>query len=214
MYNLLTLGKALEQTIDGDKKAIPFSTSIGKVGQNVFHVTEEFKVQRTGSHEHYIPDIVLFVNGIPLVVIECKLPDLKEPAASYFPAFTQPTGRWIRLFYAYSQILLSIPPTMHRTLQPRLKKILVEMGRTVWVPGNGATISAGDCSGKESTISGGTKAKVVCRAIRLCAKNILTAAELEQVVTEQDKYLYCICRPERLLDLAFNFVVYDSGTKK
>ena len=41
---------------------------------NVFHVTEEFEVERMGSPEHRIPDLVLFVNGIPLGVIECKSP--------------------------------------------------------------------------------------------------------------------------------------------
>jgi type I restriction enzyme R subunit len=32
--------------------------------------------------------------------------------------------------------------------------------------------------------------------------------------TEQDKYLYSLCRPERLLDLIYNFTVYDDGIKK
>ena len=39
---------------------------------NTYHCTAEFKVERIGHQKHYIPDIVLFVNGIPLVVIECK----------------------------------------------------------------------------------------------------------------------------------------------
>ena len=110
MYNLLTLGKALEQTIDGDKKSYTLQyINWKKWDKNVFHVTEEFKVQRAGSHEHYIPDIVLFVNGIPLVVIECKRPDLKEPlqqAISQHLRNQQEDG--ILLLYAYSQILLSM----------------------------------------------------------------------------------------------------------
>lgn len=39
--------------------------------RNAFHVTNQFKVQAQRSR---IPDIVLFVNGIPLVVIEAKSP--------------------------------------------------------------------------------------------------------------------------------------------
>jgi type I restriction enzyme R subunit len=35
-----------------------------------------------------------------------------------------------------------------------------------------------------------------------------------QTVTEQDKYLYCLCRPQRLLDLSYNFIVFDAGIKK
>ncbi len=41
--------------------------------------------------------------------------------------------------------------------------------------------------------------------------------ELEQKeiqTTEQDNYLYGLCRPERLMDIIFNFVLYDNGEKK
>jgi type I restriction enzyme, R subunit len=41
--------------------------------------------------------------------------------------------------------------------------------------------------------------------------------EMEQspiIPTEQDKYLYSLCRPERLLDLIHNFTLYDAGVKK
>ncbi|MEW5954758.1 MAG: type I restriction endonuclease [Bacillota bacterium] len=41
-------------------------------GNLVFHVTAEFRVDRSRSTEVARPDIVLFVNGIPLAVIECK----------------------------------------------------------------------------------------------------------------------------------------------
>ena len=37
---------------------------------------------RTGSKEFIVPDIVLFVNGIPLVVVECKSPAVSEPIAT------------------------------------------------------------------------------------------------------------------------------------
>ena len=32
-------------------------------------------------------------------------------------------------------------------------------------------------------------------------------------VTEQDKYLYSLCRPNRLLDIVFNFILFDNGEK-
>src|SRR5690606_21021071 len=39
--------------------------------------------------------------------------------------------------------------------------------------------------------------------------------EKEMVLpTNQDEYLYNLCRPERLLDLAFNFIMFDDGVKK
>lgn len=39
---------------------------------NVFHVVEEFRVEREDGQGTIRPDIVLFVNGIPFAVIECK----------------------------------------------------------------------------------------------------------------------------------------------
>ncbi len=81
-YNLITLGKSLEQSIDGDKKSFTLQYIDWKNPENnVFHVTEEYSVMRSTSKEHYRPDLVLFVNGIPLCVIECKRPDMKEPLA-------------------------------------------------------------------------------------------------------------------------------------
>jgi type I restriction enzyme R subunit len=65
-YDLLTLGKTLEQSIDGDKKSFNLKyVDWENPERNVFHVTEEFSVMKSGSKEHYRPDIVLFVNGIP-----------------------------------------------------------------------------------------------------------------------------------------------------
>ena len=53
---------------------------------NTFTVINQFKVQCPPGHDtgkkHIIPDLVLLVNGIPLVVIECKNPNSAEPMAS------------------------------------------------------------------------------------------------------------------------------------
>jgi type I restriction enzyme R subunit len=38
-------------------------------------------VRILGTENHIIPDIVLFLNGLPVVVIECKSPKVKEPIA-------------------------------------------------------------------------------------------------------------------------------------
>jgi type I restriction enzyme, R subunit len=64
---------------------------------------------RSTSKEHYRPDLVLFVNGIPLCIIECKRPDMKEPlkqAISQTLRNQQEDG--IRSLYVYSQLTLSI----------------------------------------------------------------------------------------------------------
>lgn len=48
---------------------------------NRFIAVCQFKVRILGTENHIIPDIVLFLNGLPVVVIECKSPKVKEPIA-------------------------------------------------------------------------------------------------------------------------------------
>ncbi len=51
------------------------------LANNRFVAVCQFKVRILGTEHHIIPDIVLFVNGLPMVVIECKSPKVKEPIA-------------------------------------------------------------------------------------------------------------------------------------
>jgi type I restriction enzyme, R subunit len=44
-----------------------------------FLVINQFKVELTSGRGHVIPDAVLFVNGIPLVVVEFKSPSIRNP---------------------------------------------------------------------------------------------------------------------------------------
>ena len=50
--------------------------------RNDFLVINQFRVDppwATAGRDYVIPDLVLFVNGIPLVVVEAKRPDLEDP---------------------------------------------------------------------------------------------------------------------------------------
>ena len=63
VFDLLTLGKSLEQTIDGNKKSYSIQyIDWNPPGRNVYHVADEFEVERTASRRPP-PDIVLFVTG-------------------------------------------------------------------------------------------------------------------------------------------------------
>jgi type I restriction enzyme R subunit len=46
---------------------------------NRFLAVCQFKVRILGTEHHIYPDIVLFLNGLPVVVVECKSPKVKEP---------------------------------------------------------------------------------------------------------------------------------------
>ena len=45
---------------------------------NRFIAVCQFKVRILGTEHHIIPDIVLFVNGLPVVLIECKSPRVRD----------------------------------------------------------------------------------------------------------------------------------------
>jgi type I restriction enzyme R subunit len=47
------------------------------IENNEFLVTNQFKVQ--GLNENIIPDIIVFINGLPIAVVECKSPTTTDP---------------------------------------------------------------------------------------------------------------------------------------
>ncbi|PEW48223.1 restriction endonuclease subunit R [Bacillus thuringiensis] len=49
------------------------------VENNIFTAISQFKVQVIGTEHHIVPDIVLFINGLPVVVVEAKSSKVKEP---------------------------------------------------------------------------------------------------------------------------------------
>ena len=188
VYNMLTLGKAFEQSIDGDKKSYTMRYIDWQHPENnVFHVTEEFAVTRAGSNDTYRPDIVLFVNGIPLVVIECKRPDVKgaeEQAISQHLRNQKEDG--IRSLYVYSALLLAIGNSF----------------------GSYATTGSAAqfwCKWHERFPNKTAEQDYLQRLSELVGN---------REVTLQDEYLYNLCRPERLLELMYHFTIYDAGIKK
>ena len=74
IYDLLTLEKSYQENmVDGTKRSFDIKyIDFEHPENNDFYVTEEFSVLRMNGKNYSIPDIVLFVNGIPLAVIECK----------------------------------------------------------------------------------------------------------------------------------------------
>ena len=78
IYDALLLGKSYPETV-GDGKMLSFNRRYidwETPQNNVFHVTEEFAVDSRDRQHNARPDIVLFINGIPFAVIECKAPHI------------------------------------------------------------------------------------------------------------------------------------------
>jgi type I restriction enzyme R subunit len=201
-YNLLTLGQALEQSVDGDKKSFTLQYIDWKnISNNVFHVSEEFSVMRSTSKEHYRPDLVLFVNGIPLCIIECKRPDMKEPlkqAISQHLRNQQEDG--IRSLYVYSQLTLSIA-TQEAAYATNATP---EKFWAKWHEKFNSDEEERNYKNKPLPIS--IKEQLFSDRFKY-VRQYFDALEQEEILpTEQDNYLFGLCRPERLMDIVFNFV--------
>jgi len=80
---------------------------------NILTAISQFKVSVTGTDHHIIPDIVLFVNGLPLVVIEAKSSKVKEPipeAIDQLMRYSEQrgdTGEGNKELFFYNQFLIT-----------------------------------------------------------------------------------------------------------
>jgi type I restriction enzyme R subunit len=212
IYDLLVLGKSLSQTIEGDTKSFPLFYIDWNpetfLTNNVFHVTEEFEVERTASHETRRPDLVLFVNGIPLAVIECKRPDLKEPIDQAISQHLRnQRDEEIPKLFLYTQLLLAVSKNeaKYGTTGTALKFW------SVWKEDVDAELAPYLTHNRH-----GNKADTSWLLSRFNQVNEEQAAYFTspREITVQDRAIYSLCRPERLLDLTFNYTLFDAGEKK
>lgn len=216
-YNLLTSGKTFEQSFDGDKKSITLQYIDWKNPENnVFHVTEEFPVMRSTSKEHYRPDIVIFINGIPICIIECKRPDMKEPlvqAISQHLRNQQEDG--IRSLYVYAQLLISL--SVNEALYAA--NAAPEKFWSIWRekfenPSSEEQYRNKLQELKNKSLSEKQKDKLFAERFRYVRQHFDELEKESVLPTVQDEYLYNLCRPDRLMDIVFNFIVFDLGEKK
>jgi len=217
IYELLTLGFSVEQNVGGNIKTFDINFIDWKnLSNNVFHVTEEFSVLRSGLSEHQRPDIILFVNGIPLVVIECKRPDKKDAlkeAISQNLRNQKEDG--IRQLYMYTQLVMAISGnegSYATTGTP--EKFWAKWEEKFGSKQEKEKHKSNLFTLKNQKLSDENK-KALFADRYYYVRKFFNELELEEVQpTVQDQYLYNLCRPERLLNLSFSFVLFDNGSKK
>ncbi|NTV98576.1 MAG: type I restriction endonuclease subunit R [Chlorobiaceae bacterium] len=207
VYDLITLGTAMEQAIEGDSKSFNLNyIDWRNPDRNRFHVTVEFSVERSRSTETTRPDIVLFVNGIPFCVIECKSPTTEiDQAVSQ--SIRNQNDDYIPKLFVYTQLLLALNKnsSMYATTGTAVKfwSVWKEFGK--------------DPAGVSSKMLTTLKQKPLSDELRKKISNTFHCQLPEvqsQLVTSQDEALYSLCRPERLLELAWKFTVFDGGFRK
>lgn len=218
IFELITLGKSYNVTIRGDRKSYDLKYIDWETpSNNVFHVTEEFIVEpASGTGERKRPDIVLFINGIPIVVIECKRTDYPDPVEEAVSQHirNQKSER-IPNLYVYSQVLLALCPTNTNAEKDRCLYATTGTPRSFWYPW------------KERTSFVDKLTKLVNTPLSKTAKDKLFGLRFEHVrkyfddlekyprtITDQDQVLFGLCRKERLLEIIKEFILFDAGTKK
>ncbi|MCB9324009.1 MAG: type I restriction endonuclease subunit R [Lewinellaceae bacterium] len=225
LYDLLTLGKAFEQSIDGDKKSHTLQYIDWKNPENnIYHVTEEFSVLRTARTDTFRPDVLLFVNGIPTVIIECKSPSLggtKEPVELAIEQHIRNFSKeGIRSLYVYSNLLLSLASNdgsyattgTSKEYWSKWKEQFInrEAETSYWHHLKQLKNKPLEDDQKTTLFSERKNGKGFSYA-----RWYFDGLELEErPITKQDELLYSLCRPDRLLDIIRNFTLYDDGIKK
>lgn len=108
IYDALLLGKSYPETV-GEGKTLSFNLKYidwEHPENNVFHVTEEFAVDSRDKLHNARPDIVLFINGIPFAVIECKAPQISVEQAVEQNIRNQ-QKEYIPQLYKFAQIVMA-----------------------------------------------------------------------------------------------------------
>ena len=217
VYDLLTLGVALEQSVEGDLRSFTLNYIDWRHPENnVYHVSAEFAVERTRSHETARPDIVLFVNGIPFAVIECKSPKT-EVAQAVSQTIRNQRDEYIPALFTYAQLVLG-------TNKNECKYATVGTPAKYW--------SVWLEEREERDEEGAALREILDRPLPQEAKAGLYELLAEgmglntgvrepdgeylvrRALTQQDRTLYALCRPERLLRMALLFTVFDGGRRK
>lgn len=210
IYNHLVYGISVTEFVDG-KKVNPTISLIDwtDISNNDFSFTEEYTITRSGGIDNRRPDIVCFVNGIPLAVIEAKRPDGQTGKA---PTIDEGISQSLRnqrhdeipQLFAYSQLLISINGCTGRygTCYTPAKFW------AAWREEDISDIAMHDIKNKPIS-SVQHKALFGARppAVADWYDNLISHGEL--AVTEQDQLLISLLSPNRLLEMTRLFVIFD-----
>ena len=208
VYDLLTLGVALEQSIEGDQKSFTLNyVDWRNPANNAYHVVAEFAVERTRSVETCRPDIVLFVNGIPFAVIECKSPRV-DVAQAISQTIRNQRDEYIPRLFTYVQTVLGLNKN-------RARYATTGTPAKFWSKWKEDVADAELVPLLERPLPDSVKASLFDLAFaELGVREELDPYLVGRQVTEQDRALYALCRPERLLEMAWAFTVFDGGVRK
>lgn len=187
IYDSLLLGRSYPEKVsdvDGTRSFNINYIDWDHLENNVFHVAEEFSVEKEDGQGTIRPDIVLFINGIPIAVIECKKASISEDQG--ISQMIRNQGQdYVPQLFKYVQIVMATNKneTQYATVNTP-KKFW-----SVW---------------KEDEES--------CEYSWF--KDVLGKAVVDRIPTFQDKSIVALFHPERILEMIRFFTLYDKNVKK
>ncbi len=214
IYDKLVLGATVTEFIDGKKHAptIPI-VDWENINNNDFTVTEELEVLNTNGTSTRRPDLVCYVNGLPLAVIEAKRPDSGNPNKSMVDEgisqhIRNQKNDEIPSLFAYAQLLLAISTTDGRygtTKTPakfwakwREEELSEQYFQTV----------------KNKVLPGEQIDEIFAEKPKKIKTYFTSLWEDEELVTEQDRLLISLLSPERLLEFIRFYILFDKKVGK
>ncbi len=213
-YDLLCLGTSAEQIVDGRKSSYTIRyIDWEHPERNVFHVAAEFSIERAKSKKTREPDIVLFINGIPSGVIECKAPKADvdiEQGISQLLGYQQPEE--IPDFFKTVQLLL-----VANSKEARYATVGTPI--TYWSEWKDQ-LNAAEENELFASINDQLSEATLNRLLNNPFKRSDSEAYRDKLAggdrlpTGQDRLIFTLLRPERFLELTYRYLVYDDGDKK
>ncbi len=215
IYNRLTLGITVTEFIDG-KKAQPTIPVIDwqNPENNRFHVTDEFTVVNTAGTGTRRPDIVCFINGIPLVVIEAKR---SASHHSHQDMVREGISQQLRNqgeveipgLFAYSQLLFSVNGLDGRYGTTRTPE-------KFWAQWQDADLDDAVFDDiKNRALPDDQKNRLFAHRPKwMCEHFDEVQAQGRLLPTGQDRLLISLLRPDRLLMFIRFFILFDKKSGK
>jgi type I restriction enzyme R subunit len=209
--DLLILGKSFDEEVNGVKKSPQLHyIDWENPKNNVYHVCDEVEVSRAEVPDKTRrPDIVCYVNGIPLVVIECKRPDAKDPMGSAISQQVRNQRRdEIPGLFVFSQVLLALSKN-------EAKFATTGTPGPFWSRWREAEITEAEMEAMVNLpLSPSREGALFQDRYEYLIDAVAEESAERRMVTEQDRALISLCRPDRLLELTHRFVVFEKSEKK
>jgi len=223
LYQLLTLGTSLEQSVDGDRKGRSLQyIDWQNPHNNIFHVSDNFSTTSGHLSRRQQLDLVLFVNGIPFVAIECcssnhHASDDEKPLRSTLQRLIemQQNNEIPELFqYLHMMIVSDGAHALYSTVNTP-----AEFWSQWWeeeADEEQIEDAANHVISKEITEKLCTPFSTETNRVPQQQQDHFKSFRLKhrRAVSGQDRMLWALLRPARLLALVYGYTLFDAGVRK